>query len=296
MKILKEKYPKGTIKRQRTDGRYMDGILYENIKLVAKNMVKDMTIMGIASSSTLEVGTGKSTLFQQIAEAYTYLMNEYHGLELTFTAKNIVFRPEDLITRAFEVPKYSCIILDEWDDNHYWSALGMSLRQFFRKCRQLNLFILAIIPNFFQMPMGYAVSRSLFFIDVKFGGEFDRGYFDFYSFNKKKELYIKGKKTHNYKVVRPDFYGRFLDGYGIPEKEYRKAKYEDMLKYDEEHKEITPKDIKMKIFDRLQKAQPKLTLVELGNLFGVDSTTISRWRAELQGKIRKDRPPKGAMD
>ena len=120
MKILKEKYPKGTIPGQRTDGRYMDGILYENLKIIAKTIARDMTFMGVISSSTLEVGTGKSTIVQQIAEAYTDLVNQYHGTNLEFKTKNIVFRPKALIERAFQLPKYSCAIIYEWEDAHFW--------------------------------------------------------------------------------------------------------------------------------------------------------------------------------
>ena len=39
-------------------------------KILAKNITKDMTYLGIITSSTLEVGTGKSVFTQQIAEAY----------------------------------------------------------------------------------------------------------------------------------------------------------------------------------------------------------------------------------
>jgi len=280
MKILKERYPKGSFKGQHTDGRYMDGILYENLKIMAKNIAKDMTFMGVVSSSTLEVGTGKSTVVQQMAEAYTDLVNQYHGTNIEFKTENIVFRPKALIERAFKLPKYSCVILDEWEDAHFWSDLGVSLRQFFRKCRQLNLFIIIIIPNYFQLPMNYAISRSLFFMDVKFEGEFERGYFDFYSFNKKKDLYLKGKKTHNYGVVKADFSGRFLDGYAVPEREYRKAKHDDMIESEEREKDLTPAQIKVQMYKELRETLKELTIKDWARGFKVSERTISRWNAK----------------
>jgi len=72
---------------------------------------------------------------------------------------------------APNLPKYSCIVLDEWDEKTYFDKLALALRQFFRKCRQLNLFMIIIIPDFFQLPKGYAISRSVFAIDVKFSGD-----------------------------------------------------------------------------------------------------------------------------
>jgi len=254
MKILLNKYPKGTFKYQKTDGRYINGLLYENLELLAKKIVNDMTFMGVCFSSTLEVGTGKSVLMTQMGEAWTEIVNRLHGTNLTFTQKNLVFRPKDLIERAFEVPKYSFLLVDEWEDAHYWSELGITIRQFFRKCRQLNLFIMIIIPNFFQLPINFALGRSIFAIDVKFGENFDRGYFDFYSFRRKRKLFIKGRKEHNYHVVKESFKGHFLDGYGIPTKEYKDAKRRDMIRAEaEEVQKPTGKEYEAQNFKKVHK-------------------------------------------
>lgn len=281
MKILEKKYPLGSISGQKTPGRYIDGLLHTNIKILAKNVVKDMTYLGIISSSTLEVGTGKSVFAQQIAEAYLDEVNKQHKLNLNLTMNNIVFRPKDIIKRSFKVEKYSVIICDEWEDANYWSELGITLRQFFRKCRQLNLFIIIIIPNFFQLPMSYAISRSVFFIDVRFSGEFDRGYFSFYNFAKKKRLYIKGKKTQDYGVTQPNFPGRFGDGYVVGEKEYRAGKLADLKGQEEQEKEpLTEHDFKEKwfpiILDKLNEKY-KISKHYLSKCFQVNHKTGDRF-------------------
>lgn len=274
MKVLEKKYPKGTFNYQKTDGRYIDRTLYDNLKLLATKIVKDMTFMGVCSSSTLEVGTGKSVLMSQIGEIWSDIIKEVHGIDVPFTQNNIVFRPKDLIERSFNVPKYSCVLLDEWEDAHYWSELGKTLRKFFRKCRQLNLFILVIIPNYFQFPMGYAISRSIFFIDVKFDDELERGDYDFYGFKSKKNLWIKGKRFHDYSVVQPDFQGRFFDGYGVPEEEYRKAKYNDMIKYEEEEeKPINVSEIVKSLIVLLSKSLPINNVKELAEALNRKKTT-----------------------
>lgn len=282
MKILIDKYPMGSFAGQKTEGRYFDAILYDNLKVMAEVIVKDMTFLGVISSSTLENGTGKSTLATQIGEAWTEIMYNLHGIEIPFDMNQIVFKPEDLIDRAFKVPKYSMIMLDEWEDQHYWSKLGMSLRQFFRKCRQLNLFILIIIPNFFQLPINYAISRSIFFIDVRFEGKFERGYFRFYDFHKKKDLYLLGKKTQNYSVVEPNFSGRFTNGYGVNEKEYRAAKLKDMLESEEEEGEIVDKDkieraLKAELFVRVYKNLGNISIKRLSEAFGIGERTAYRY-------------------
>ncbi len=124
MKILQERYPLGSLPYQKTPGRYADKFLYENIKILAKNIVRDMTFLIIISSSTLEVGTGKSVFEQQIAEIFLELVRQLHGIDNRLELKNIVFSPKELVERAFQIPKYSVILLDEWEDSNYWSQLG----------------------------------------------------------------------------------------------------------------------------------------------------------------------------
>lgn len=271
----------GTIPGQQTPGRYINETLNENIKILAKNITKDMTYLGIITSSTLEVGTGKSVFAQQLSEAYLEHIREIHGIDNRLSMKNLVFRPRDIIERSFQVPQYSVVICDEWEDLHYWSELGKTLRQFFRKCRQLNLLILIIIPNFFQLPMSYAISRSVFLIDVKFTGEFDRGYFSFYNFNKKKNLYIKGRKTQDYNYLKPNFTGRFVDGYVADEKEYRTAKMKDLMAQEElEGNPLSEMDIKARLFHQIYtyfKENKSTTIKEMSDACGVSSRTGDEW-------------------
>jgi len=287
VKYCIDKYPMGSFPGQKSPGKYMDGTLYENVKIMARNIVRDMTFMGVASSSTLEVGTGKSCMLQQIGEAYTEMVNKEHGLNLNFSEKNIVFRPEKLIEVAQTLPKYSCIIMDEWDEKSYFDKLAIALRQFFRKCRQLNLFMLIIIPDFFQLPKGYAISRSAFFIDVKFAGEFQRGFFDFYNFERKKDLYVKGKKTYNYRVSKPNFSGRFTDGYAIPKELYLSTKLRDLAESERSEKlKPTEKDVKSQMFETIYKNMDGISVKKLAEACGVSERTGNRYLAH----IREEKP------
>lgn len=291
MKFCIDKYPMGSWRGQKSPGKYMDAWLHKNLELYADKISQDMTFLGIIYSSTLEVGTGKSVFATQIGEAWTEIINKKYNLNYNFTIDNIVWRPKELMEKSFNVPKYSFILLDEWEDSSYWSELGMSLRQFFRKCRQLNLFMICIIPNWFQLPLSYAISRSVFAIDVQFNDKLDRGFFSFYNFPSKRMLYINGKRQHNYKSARPTFNGHFPDGYGVDEAEYRKRKYEDMVKYEQENPEkLNKSQIEAKknieFMNRLIEKNPKITLKELGEFFKVDKRTISRWK---QGGV-EERP------
>lgn len=279
MKILEAKYPIGSLPYQKSPGRYIDDKLYSNLQILARKITDNQNWVGVISSSTLENGTGKSVLASQIMEAYFDLVNQYHGTKIDISMQNVVFKPQELIERAFKVPRYSGIILDEWEDAHYWSELGITLRQFFRKCRQLNLFIILIIPNFFQLPINYAISRSVFFIDVRFEGEFERGHFRFYSFDKKKDLYVKGKKTMDYGVVNYDFRGTFGDGYAYNKEEYDKAKLRDMIDDHEQKKVKTEKQILRKIYyDVYTKLRrQEVTIERLATAFGINEKTGREW-------------------
>ena len=284
VKYCLEKYPKGSWKGQKSDGRFIDGWLYKNLDLLSDKISKDMTFLAVIYSSTLEVGTGKSVMATQIGECWTEMVNRKYNLNVPYNVENIVWRPKDLIKKAFKMPKYSFILLDEWEDAGYWSELGMTLREFFRKCRQLNLFIMIIIPNWFQLPLNYAVSRSVFAIDVKFDNNLDRGNFSFYNFLGKRMLYINGKRQHNYRVARPSFSGKFPDGYGVDEKEYRKRKMEDMLEYDKENPKKLSKsqietNINSTITKRLSELHPELSSKELAEVFNVTRTSINRWKS-----------------
>lgn len=275
-KVLIDKYPLGTLPDQRTPGRYMDDFLRSNIDVLAKNIVNDMQFLGLFASSTFEVRTGKSTLIQQFGEYYIDSVNRQHGLNLTFDMKNIVFNIEEFIERAFELPKYSVLILDENDevDEHYASELSVRLRKFLKKAGQLNLCMLVITPDFFQMKKGLAVQRSNFLVDVQFRGEFERGYFSFYSHDKKRELYIKGKKEYNWKLVRPSFSGRFTKGYAVDKDQYLEAKKKDLEDSEKEDK----KDKRMERLARLiiyNLEVNKLTRQQISEITKMPITTIN---------------------
>ena len=286
VKYCIDKYPLGSFPGQKSPGRYIDETLHDNLQILAQNIVRDLTFLIFVFSSTLEVGTGKSVFIQQIAEAITEQVNKLHNLNIPFDINNIVFHPRDLIERSFKVPKYSVIILDEWTDAHFWSELGITLREFFRKCRQLNLFMICVIPNFFELPKGYAISRSVAAIDVKFVGNFERGFFDFYSFKKKKELYLKGKKNYDYDVVKPSFIGRFTDGFVVGREIYLNRKRLDLERHDKQTKEIqSPTAIKKHIFHQIYTNLPEMTIKRLAFAFGTSERSCKRWLAEVRAGI-----------
>jgi len=283
VKVLEKKYPLGSLPNQKTAGRYMDNFEKCNIDILAETIVNDMQYFGLVCSSTYEVRTGKTVKTTQFGEYYTDSVNRQHGLNLTFDTRNIVFNSADLIKRALELPRYSCLILDEDDqvDEHYFSQLSKDLRKFFRKSGQLNLMILLVTPNFFALKKNYAISRSNFLIDVKFGKgtKFERGYFSFYDFDQKRKLYLLGKKTENYLAASSSFSGRFLDGLGVDEKEYKKLKYNDLVRADEKDEiPMDEKSIKRRLFKQVYDSLGRdVTISQLSKAFKVSQRTGERY-------------------
>lgn len=294
MKFAEEIFPKGTFKGQQTDGAYLDKNLSANLDILARKIKNDMHFLLLITGHD-GVGNGKSTLMTHVGSYLTWKINQIHKINNSFTARNMTFSGKQLEKRSFELPPLSVIGLDEGDDLtiHGMKDLASNLKRYFRKCRQLNQILILILPSFFELPKFYALSRSVFLLDVQFKGEFERGYFDFYSGQRKKLLYLKGKKEWDYNCVNSDFSGRFFSSYCFfPDLEgnikgYKESKYEDLNK--EEKKEPTPKEIltsySVEVCKRFRKVQPKITLKQLSEGFNVHERTIIRWIAKDNPKI-----------
>ncbi|MEM4230619.1 MAG: hypothetical protein QXF25_01980 [Candidatus Pacearchaeota archaeon] len=285
MKVMTELYPKGTLQYQSSDGLYMQEELAENIKILARNIVNDLQFFGIICSSTYEVRTGKSTLAQQIGKYYSYEVEKIIKREIPFSCNNIVFKTEDLIKRALTLPKYSALILDENDevDESYYSYISKALRFFLRKSGQLNLFIIMIAPNFFQLKPSFAISRSNFLIDVYFDGEFERGFFKFFNFERKKLLYLQGKKFYDYNCVTPNFKGRFTGNYMVDKEEYLRLKLED-LKNIETPQQLKFNDVRKQLIYNFYKNIPDIDIELLAKGFNITKASVYNAIKEYQEK------------
>ena len=210
------------------EGFYMDGFVKENLDILVKQIVKDFDfVILISGSGTVRVG--KSVIGQQVGYYLNYMMGQKHKIDNTFDLSNIVFRGEELIAKAKNLPKYSVIVFDEAGADLLGRKFMVSTTQavldFFRECGQLNLFLVVILPDYFDLPKGIAITRSVCLLDVYFTQGFERGTGKFFGREKKKNLYIWGKKLMNYQCVKPDFRFSFTDFYTLDEAKYRELKY-----------------------------------------------------------------------
>lgn len=290
MKYAEEMFPIGSLPDQRTPGAYIDATLANNLDVYARKIKNDMHFLIIISGND-SVGNGKSTLATQIGSYLTYRINELHKMENTFESNDVYFNSKELTTNSLNKPALKIQQLDEGDDltTHGMKELAVRLKRYFRKCRQLNQILILILPSFFELPKFYALARSHCLINVKFGGEFERGFFDFYGPNTKKKLYLKGKREWDYDVVKEDFSGVFSQSYhfltaNMPEQlakeidDYKRRKFADTRDdHIEQLDEADKKRWKKEFFIELHDKMPEVTMNQWAKGFSVTDRTLFNW-------------------
>lgn len=230
-------FPKGSYPGQKDDGFPMDELLIQNLDVLAKNIVMDWDFTILISGGG-EVRVGKSVMAMQVGYYLSNRVKELYGHDTIFTLEhNYAFDATKLISKGTALStshKYSALVHDEGaaelDSKKIMTRKTKVLLDYLRECGQYNLFNILVVPDFFELPKGVAVTRSVCLIDVQYFGDkegiFQRGYYNFYSRRAKKELYINGKKYMDYNAAKPSFYGRFSNFYPLPEDEYRKMKFD----------------------------------------------------------------------
>lgn len=236
VRVCKELYPAG-FSYNKEDGFEIDQVLKGELDIIIKNVKNDWDFT-ILITGKGNVRVGKSVLAMQIAAYLAEQCNVPFGL-----AKNFVFDGEDLIKKGHVLgqgPAGSPLIFDEAGADLEGKKIMMGstkkVLDFFRECGQYNLFNILIIPDFFDLPKGIALNRSICLINVyAMADENDilrRGFFDFYNKPAKKKLYLQGKKDLDYNAAKYTFHGVFRHFYPVDEVEYRKMKQEALRKRD----------------------------------------------------------------
>lgn len=198
---------------------YMDGYLKSNLDVIKKVTKKDWDFVFVIDGTE---GSGKSTLAQQIA----------YFLDPTFNIDRITFRPDEFKKTVIKTKPHKAIIFDEaysgLSSRQAMTLVNKTLVDMFAEIRQKNLFLIIVLPTFFDLDRHVALWRSRILIHVYARDGFNRGYFSFYNMEKKKKLYLLGKKLYNYKCVSPNFIGRFPKPYMVDENKYKEKKLESL--------------------------------------------------------------------
>jgi len=188
-----------------------------------KVLTKDRDFVAVIDG---EEGSGKSVLAMQLAKY----------LDPNFTLDNVTFNADQFLKliKDPKTKKGTCILLDEaFSSANSRSSLTEVNRAMIgvaTEMRQKNLFILMCIPSFFDLDRYFAIWRCKVLIHVYFTPEEDRRYIVFNK-NKKKLLYLMGKKFYSYSKPRSSHKPfSFPNHYIIDEQEYRFKKAEAFRK------------------------------------------------------------------
>ncbi len=171
-------------------------------------------------------GVGKSTFSHPLAKAMCPWFDETY----------ICFTAEEFIKVTNKCPKFSSVILDESFDsmntNLTRSKDFLRIMNHLQIIRQKNLFIFLCLPNFFDLAKGIAIWRShhLFVCYSKNFG--DRGTFAVFNRDRKKKLYLDGKRYYDYNIIQPNIRGNFFPSKVLDWDKYEEKKAQHLQDQD----------------------------------------------------------------
>jgi len=182
-------------------------------------------------------GGGKSVHAQQIA---TFL-----DVDGKITLDQICFTPDAVRDQITKLKKGKAIIYDEaqrgFNRRNSMSNDNIMLMNLLAECRQNNLFLIIIMPSFYNADMGVAVFRSRLLINIRYSWDLDkpelplvRGQARFYSERGKKVLYCNtfNRKFFNYPYLKDDCFDyTFPHHYCVDEVAYRLKKRQAVNDY-----------------------------------------------------------------
>ncbi len=196
---------------------YIDDIIKEELKEV-KRVVreKDRDYVLVIDG---EEGSGKSVLSMQIGKF----------LDKRLSLNNVCFNSDQFVNLIKTAPRFSCIILDEAyssaNSRATLTEVNRSLVALATEMRQRNLFVIIVLPTFFDLDKYFALWRSRCLLHVYFDDEGNRGRYIIFPKTEKKLLYLSGKKKYDYRYPSSPYPTcQFRNEYPVDEKEYREKK------------------------------------------------------------------------
>ncbi len=229
---------------------YMDGYLKKNLEMAKRVIKQDWDMVFIVDGAE---GSGKSVMAQQAA----------YCCDPTFNIDRIVFTPYSFRKAIISAKQYQAVVYDEaytgLSSRATMSLINRTLVSMLAEIRQKNLFVFVVMPTFFDLDKYVALWRSRALIHIYTGANFQRGFFAFFNIDRKKVLYVGGKKFYSYSATKANFIGRFTNFYVVNETEYRKKKKESLIKREKKREEAeTKKQVEDAMFIRMMSLPPKL--------------------------------------
>jgi hypothetical protein len=253
----------------------MDGYVQAVLDTAKKVITKDWDMLFCVDGGE---GTGKSVFAQQAA----------YYCDPSLTLAQICFTPKEFREAVVNAKPYQAIVYDEaftgLNSRATMSIINRALVSMLAEIRQKNLFIFVVMPTFFDLDKYVALWRSRGLFHIYTGDDFQRGLVAFYNIDKKKLLYILGKKFYDYHNPHPNFVARFTNHYTVDKDAYKKKK---LLSLTDREKKAASEDLERQIqeelWNRVQECEIELTHTVKMTILGMASATyfrkLSRWNS-----------------
>jgi hypothetical protein len=241
--------------------RYYDGYMVSNLDLLKEAVAKNWD--GVLLYGGLE-GDGKSTKCSQ----------DLAYLDPSFNIDRVCFSVDELGELMDKLPPGSAVQYDEsWKSassmNRYAQEQNKLIRMLTEK-RRKRLYIGIVCATFFDLNRYFVIHRARAYVHIYAEG-LQRGFFSFYNRQQKQDLYIKGKRDWNMKVVQPGFRGRFTNWMPFSSEEYE-------LKKERLTKEKTPDEPVMTIdLEQVRREAYAVPVAFLNNNGWLKSGALQAW-------------------
>lgn len=220
VKVLEDYFPVGTYSGQKTSGLYMDGALYHNIQFIKKAVLKYKQLKVIAIVG--DPGCGKSTFYTQLAKVIDpegFNLGNCH-FSVDEWAKAVGDKPQDAPLSIEANDEFSNV-----SSRSYNSKTNKKQLMILARMRSKKIIVFFMLPSFFELDRMIAMFYCDMIIKCYNHKQIHKGFFECWIGKENiRRLYLSGKRDYNYFYVKPNFHGRFVDCFCLPEQEYEQKK------------------------------------------------------------------------
>lgn len=183
----------------------IDGILYRNLELCKELIKQDIDYVFIIDGP---VGSGKSVFAQQLAH---FVSDGDFGID------DVVFTPKDFVDRVRTREQYKAVVWDECfrglASTSSMSRINREITELLLECRDRNLFIFLVTPNFWDIQKKTIRDRAKGVIHCKMSIDREkmkviRGGYAYFS-KEKLIPFMENVKNKNFHPKRSSFYGEW---------------------------------------------------------------------------------------
>ena len=183
-------------------------------------------------------GSGKSVHALQIA----FMLDIEHSIDLD---TQVCYTPEEVKIAITTLKKGKAIVFDEarrgLNRRRSTEKVNIDLTDLFAECRQNNLFLVVVMPSFYDMDMNIAVWRSRALVHVSYTWDLEnkaqplvRGFARYYNEIGKKNMYCNKhyRTMYKYPYLKNECFDyTFPHHYVVDEALYRAKKREAEAEY-----------------------------------------------------------------